>query len=182
MLGRMPADREMLEAEIAADVRAMNAESDQIGRLFASRHDVAANDFRALLYVMVAETEGRPLTAGELRKRMGMSGAAITYLVERMIVSGHFLRESDPKDRRKVILRVAEHGVSVARGSSRRWASRPAPRWPRCPTPTSSPHTARSARSSRPCAASAAGCRTALPPIDVAGARSGRRLAGWTPR
>lgn len=116
MLGRMPADREMLEAEIAADVRAMNAESDQIGRLFASRHDVAANDFRALLYVMVAETEGRPLTAGELRKRMGMSGAAITYLVERMIVSGHFLRESDPKDRRKVILRVAEHGVSVARG------------------------------------------------------------------
>ncbi|WP_083410294.1 MarR family winged helix-turn-helix transcriptional regulator [Mycolicibacterium rutilum] len=101
---------------IAADVRAMNAESDEIGRLFASRHDVAANDFRALLYVMVAETAGTPLTAGDLRRRMGMSGAAITYLVERMIASGHFRRESDPKDRRKVILRVAEHGMAVARG------------------------------------------------------------------
>ena len=94
----------------------MTAESDQIGRLFAGRHDVSANDFRALLYVMVAETAGTPLTAGDLRKRMGMSGAAITYLVERMIASGHFLRESDPTDRRKVILRVADHGMEVGRG------------------------------------------------------------------
>nr|WP_231987809.1 MarR family transcriptional regulator [Mycobacterium sp. 852002-51152_SCH6134967] len=112
----MSEDRGALEATIAADMRAMNAESDEIGRLFASRHDVAANDFRALLHVMVAETDGVPLTAGELRKRMGMSAAAITYLVERMIASGHFRRESDPRDRRKVILRVADHGVDVARG------------------------------------------------------------------
>ena len=105
----MTHDRDALESMIAADVRAMNAESDQIGRHFAARHDVAANDFRALLHVMVAETAGTPLTAGDLRKRMGMSGAAITYLVERMIASDHLLRESDPTDRRKVILRVADH-------------------------------------------------------------------------
>jgi len=109
-------DRRALEAQVAADVRAMTAESDQIGRHFASRHDVSANDFRALLYVMVAETAGTPLTAGDLRSRMGMSAAAITYLVERMIASGHFRRESDPADRRKVILRVADHGMDVARG------------------------------------------------------------------
>src|SRR5918994_2491564 len=109
-------DRDALESLIAADVRAMNAESDQIGRHFAGRHDVAANDFRALLHIMVAESAGTPLTAGELRKRMGMSGAAITYLVERMIASGHLRRESDPTDRRKVILRVADHGMDVARG------------------------------------------------------------------
>jgi DNA-binding MarR family transcriptional regulator len=107
-------DRAGLELQIAADVRAMSAESDQIGRHFAGRHDVGANDFRALLHVMVAETSGSPLTAGELRARMGLSGAAITYLVERMITSGHFRRESDPADRRKVILRVADDGISVA--------------------------------------------------------------------
>ena len=112
----MSDDRDALGSMIAADVRAMNAESDQIGRHFAGRHDVAANDFRALLHVMVAETTGTPLTAGELRKRMGMSGAAITYLVERMIASDHLLRQSDPTDRRKVILRVADHGMDVARG------------------------------------------------------------------
>ena len=109
------ADRDALETQIAADVRALTAESDQIGRHFAGRHDVTANDFRALLHVMVAESDGSPLTAGELRSRMGMSGAAITYLVERMIASGHFRRESDPADRRKVILRVADTGMTVGR-------------------------------------------------------------------
>jgi DNA-binding MarR family transcriptional regulator len=108
-------DRVALENQIAADVRALTAESDQIGRHFAGRHAVTANDFRALLHVMVAETAGSPLTAGELRSRMGMSGGAITYLVERMIASGHFLRESHPGDRRKVILRVADGGRDVAR-------------------------------------------------------------------
>jgi DNA-binding MarR family transcriptional regulator len=109
-------DRAAMESMIAADMRAMNAESDQIGRRFAGRHDVASNDFRALLHIMVAESAGTPLTAGELRNRMGMSGAAITYLVERMIASDHLVRESDPADRRKVILRVADHGMDVARG------------------------------------------------------------------
>ena len=110
------AARRALESMIAADVRAMTAESDQIGSHFAGRHEVAANDFRALLHIMVAETSGVPLTAGDLRRQMGMSGAAITYLVERMIASGHVRRESDPADRRKVILRVADHGMEVGRG------------------------------------------------------------------
>lgn len=112
----MPEDRAALEAQLAADVRALSAQSEQIGRVFAARHDVSAGDFRALLYVMVGETAGVPLTAGDLRRAMGTSAAAITYLVERMIASGHLRRESDPADRRKVILRVADHGMGVARG------------------------------------------------------------------
>lgn len=108
------ADRAALEALIAADVRALSAESEQIGRVFAAQHSVAPNDFRALLHIVVAESAGTPLTAGELRRQMGMSGAAITYLVERMIASGHLRRDSDPADRRKVILRVADHGRGVA--------------------------------------------------------------------
>lgn len=108
-------ERENLEDLIAADVRALANESDQIGRDFATRNELSANDFRALLCIMVAESAGTPLTAGELRKLMGMSGAAITYLVERMIGSGHLRRESHPGDRRKVILRYDDHGLAVAR-------------------------------------------------------------------
>ncbi|MCB0939740.1 MAG: winged helix-turn-helix transcriptional regulator [Mycobacterium sp.] len=107
--------RAALEAGVVADVQALSAESDQIGRVFAGTQDLSANDFRALLHIMVAENGGQPLTAGELRARMGVSGAAITYLVERMIESGHVRRESDPADRRKVMLRYADHGVAVAR-------------------------------------------------------------------
>lgn len=109
------ADRSDLEGVLAADVRALSAESEQIGRSFAGLHQLTANDFRALIHIMVADDGGTPLTAGELRNRMGLSGAAITYLVERMIASGHLRRESDPADRRKVILRYDEPGMAVAR-------------------------------------------------------------------
>lgn len=107
--------RPELESLIAADVRALTAEGEQIGRLFAGQNDLGPNDFRALIHIMVADEAGTPLTAGELRRRMGLSGAAITYLVERMIASGHVRREADPHDRRKVILRYADHGLTVAR-------------------------------------------------------------------
>jgi DNA-binding MarR family transcriptional regulator len=107
-------ERADLEARIIADARALTAESDEIGRLFAAIQRVHPSDFRALLHVLVAETGGTPLAAGELRQKMGVSGAAITYLVERMIESGHLRRESDPSDRRKVILRYADHGREVA--------------------------------------------------------------------
>ncbi|MGK2880393.1 MAG: MarR family winged helix-turn-helix transcriptional regulator [Mycobacterium sp.] len=95
-------------------MRALTAESDQIGRTFARQHDLSAGDFRALLHIMVAAEAGYPLAAGQLRERMGLSGAAITYLVERLIASGHVRRISDPGDRRKVLLRNSQHGVDVA--------------------------------------------------------------------
>ena len=107
--------RAALEQQITACLRVMTAESEQIGRAFAAVHDVRPTDFRALLHVMVAETAGAPVTSGELRQRMGLSGAAITYLVDRMMASGHIKRESDPADRRKVILRYSDSGLATAR-------------------------------------------------------------------
>jgi DNA-binding MarR family transcriptional regulator len=108
-------DRAALESQVSADLRVLTAESEQIGRVFAVMHQVRPSDFRALLHVMVAETTGRPITSGELRERMGLSGAAITYLVDRMMASGHITRQSDPDDRRKVILRYSESGLDTAR-------------------------------------------------------------------
>lgn len=108
-------DRAVLEQQISAYLRVLTAESEQIGRAFAALHDVRPTDFRALLHVMVAETGGDPVTSGELRQQMGLSGAAITYLVDRMMASGHITRESDPADRRKVILRYSDSGLATAR-------------------------------------------------------------------
>lgn len=107
--------RAELESMISADLRVMSTESDQIGRLFAVSHDVRPTDFRALLHIMVAETAGQPMTSGDLSQRMGMSGAAITYLVDRLIESGHIRRDSHEADRRKVILRYSDPGLATAR-------------------------------------------------------------------
>jgi DNA-binding MarR family transcriptional regulator len=108
-------DRARLEALIAADARALTAESDQMGRVFAAAHRLGTSDFRALLHILVAETAGAPLTSGELRQKMGLSAAAITYLVERMINSGHIRRDTHADDRRKVILRYSDPGLDTAR-------------------------------------------------------------------
>jgi DNA-binding MarR family transcriptional regulator len=110
-----PSSREELEHRIAGDLREMTSESDWVGRSFADQNDLSANEFRALLFVMIAETAEVRMTAGDLRRQMGLSGAAITYLVERMTETGHLRREVDPSDRRKVILRYADHGMHVAR-------------------------------------------------------------------
>lgn len=96
--------RFVLETEIGADLRALTAVSEQLGHVFARSNNLRANDFRALLHIATAEFAGRPLTSGQLGKLMGMSSAAMTYLVERMIESGHLRRATDPNDRRRVLL------------------------------------------------------------------------------
>lgn len=106
--------RVRLERCMGADLRELTSESDWIARVFADENNVSANEFRALLFVMLAEGQGIHLTAGDLRRQMGLSGAAITYLVERMAQTGHLRRETDPTDRRKVILRYADRGMGVA--------------------------------------------------------------------
>ncbi len=106
--------RARLERRMGADLRELTSESDWISRMFAEENNLSANEFRALLFVMMAEGSGSYLTAGDLRRQMGLSGAAITYLVERMVTTGHLRRETDPSDRRKVILRYADSGRGVA--------------------------------------------------------------------
>ncbi len=108
--------RQQLEKLMSADMRAVTAQSDRVGRYFARQHDVSGNDFHALLHVMVAETAGKPLTMAQLRQRMDVSPAAITYLVDRMIDAGHIRRESDPADRRKALLRYEDSGMELAHG------------------------------------------------------------------
>jgi DNA-binding MarR family transcriptional regulator len=101
---------------MSADMREVTARSDRVGRYFARQHNVSGNDFHALLHVMVAETAGTPLTMAQLRQRMDVSPAAITYLVDRMIDAGHVRREADPRDRRKALLRYEASGMELARG------------------------------------------------------------------
>ncbi|RUP03493.1 MAG: MarR family transcriptional regulator [Mycobacterium sp.] len=109
-----PPRRAELERQLSADVRAITARSDRVGRHYARVNAVSNSDFHALLHIMVAETAGKPLTLAELRQRMDVSPPAITYLVDRMIEAGHIRREPDPDDRRKWLLRYETRGMSLA--------------------------------------------------------------------
>ncbi|WP_077090202.1 MarR family winged helix-turn-helix transcriptional regulator [Mycobacterium rhizamassiliense] len=109
-----PPNRAELEKQLSADIRAITARSDRVGRHFARVNEVSSGDFHALLHIMVSETAGAPLTLAQLRQRMNVSSAAITYLVDRMIEAGHIRREPDPADRRKWLLRYEESGMTMA--------------------------------------------------------------------
>jgi DNA-binding MarR family transcriptional regulator len=109
-----PPSRAELEKQLSADMRAITAQSDRIGRHFARINDVSSSDFHALLHIMVGETAGTPLTLAQLRQRMDVSPAAVTYLVDRMIEAGHIRREPDPEDRRKWQLRYEDSGMTLA--------------------------------------------------------------------
>ncbi|MQY17707.1 MarR family winged helix-turn-helix transcriptional regulator [Nocardia macrotermitis] len=110
------ATRAELEAGIARDIRALTAVSDQISHLFAHSNNLRPNDFRALMHIATADAEGTPLTAGGLGALLGLSPAAITYLIERLIESGNIEREPDHLDKRRVLLRYSAHGMTVAAG------------------------------------------------------------------
>jgi DNA-binding MarR family transcriptional regulator len=109
-----PPNRAELEKRLSADMRAITSQSDRIGRHFARMNDVGSSDFHALLHIMVGETAGTPLTLAQLRQRMDVSPAAVTYLVDRMIEAGHIRREPDPEDRRKWLLRYENSGMTLA--------------------------------------------------------------------
>ncbi|KAA1251491.1 MarR family transcriptional regulator [Mycobacterium simiae] len=106
--------RPELERLLAADLRAINAHSDRVGRYYARQNDLSHGDFHALLHLMVAETVGTPLTPAQLSQRLDVSAAAITYLADRMIDAGHIRREPDPGDRRKSLLRLQQGSMGLA--------------------------------------------------------------------
>lgn len=106
--------RAELERLMSDDMRALTAQSDRINRSFARRHDISPNDLFALLHIRIAEAGDDPLTSSELRQRMDVSAAAVTYIVDRMIEAGHLRRDPDPTDRRKALLRYEQHGIEVS--------------------------------------------------------------------
>ena len=112
-LGRVSA-RVQLEKLLGSDLRIMTAESDWLARHFASSNNMSANDFRALIFVILAEADGKYLTAGDLKKQMGLSGAAISYLIERLAHDGYLRRQTDSNDRRKTIIRYGDLGMKLA--------------------------------------------------------------------
>jgi len=108
----VPPSRAELEKLMAADLRAMTARSDRVGRHFARQQDLHSSDLHALLHIMVAETAGEPLNSSQLRERMGISNAAITYLVDRVMSAGHPARgRSDGSTKVVAAVREPSHGA-----------------------------------------------------------------------
>lgn len=108
------APRPALVRDLGELLRELVVASDSIAHRFAASHDLHPTDFRALTLIYAAEQHGEPLTPGRLAGLLNLSAPAVTYLVERLVASGHVERARDAQDRRRVILSYAPHGHEVA--------------------------------------------------------------------
>jgi DNA-binding MarR family transcriptional regulator len=68
----------------------------------AEKVGLSAADLKTLGLV----TRDGPFSATELARRTGLTLAAVTSLVGRLAASGHVVREIDPADRRRAIIRA----------------------------------------------------------------------------
>lgn len=86
--------------------------SEQFTRMLGGELDVNATDFRAMEHLL----RDGSLTPGDLARRLGISSAAMTTSVDRLVGRGHVSREPDPTDRRKVRVIPAAASAEKAGG------------------------------------------------------------------
>jgi DNA-binding MarR family transcriptional regulator len=109
---RLKATEAMSDAQPESDerqrlvwlLRRLSAEMTQLGHTFAGLHGLHQTDTRALVLLMDAAREGRPMSPGQLGRELNLSSAAVTALVDRLEGNGHVRRGRDRADRRRVIL------------------------------------------------------------------------------
>ena len=106
--------REALRRRITELHQRLNTATERVSGIFAAQQGLHQIDLQALLAVMHAERAGTPLTPGELGAAVRLSSAATTGLIDRLEAAGHLTRERDVRDRRRIHLRYAEHGMLVA--------------------------------------------------------------------
>lgn len=77
-------------------------------------------DLVAVRLLLQAQQSGGTLTAKDLARRLGISSASTTVLVDRLVRSGHARREPHPTDRRSVVVVAtteSAHEVRATLGS-----------------------------------------------------------------
>lgn len=113
-LADVTSTRPEIEQALAHVLRGASWSSERLGHSFASSQGLHPTDFRALTAIVQAESTGRPMTVRRLVDELDLTPAAVTYAVDRLESAGHVRRERGERDRRTVVLRLAQHGRDVA--------------------------------------------------------------------
>jgi len=95
-------------------MRRLSAELDQLGHAFAKKHALHPTNVRAIFLIMEAGLVGAPITPGDLARKLGLTTAAVSSLLERLEQADHLVRRSVPGDRRRVHLEVAPEAMKLA--------------------------------------------------------------------
>lgn len=78
---------------------------------------LGGKDLQALRYLIQAQASDRLLRQKDLARHLGLSTAAVSALIDRLVGAGHLRRISHPEDRRSVALEVTSATVERVRDS-----------------------------------------------------------------
>lgn len=102
------------ERGLAIALHKMVAASSELAHRYAAAGEIGATDFAALIHLWEAGEER--LTASALAAKLGVTPAAVTYIVDRLAERGYVERSVNPADRRQTLLTVRDTGGQVAHG------------------------------------------------------------------
>ncbi|MDO5678133.1 MAG: MarR family transcriptional regulator [Propionibacteriaceae bacterium] len=115
--------RSETEQRLALQLHRWVAASGQLAHRYAVETELTPTDFKAILHLWEEGLEGRAVTASQLAAHLGVTPAAVTYLVERLMKRGYVQRTPNPADRRQVLLSLSVDGGQLGHGFLRPQAS-----------------------------------------------------------
>lgn len=98
----MKKDKEQMISDLMMGVRKLTRSSLMLQQAIAQKMKLNASDAECIDYLM----EMGPSTAGDLARVTRLTTGAVTNVIDRLEKSGLVKRESDPSDRRKVIIHL----------------------------------------------------------------------------
>ncbi|MDH2416240.1 MarR family transcriptional regulator [Nocardioides sp. CER19] len=104
-----PAERELLRA-----LRDFVASDEAARRATGRRMDLGVSDLRATRFVMTACSRGEPVTPRDVARHLGLTTAATTTVLDRLVEAGHVERRPHPTDGRSKVLVVTDHARNEA--------------------------------------------------------------------
>jgi DNA-binding MarR family transcriptional regulator len=106
-----PAERELLRA-----LRDFVVADEEMRRATGRRMELGTSDLRATRFVMTACSNGVPVTPRDVARHLGLTTAATTALLDRLVEAGHVERRPHPTDGRSKVLVVTDHARREAHG------------------------------------------------------------------
>ena len=98
-----PKDRPSLLEALMGALRDVSGQSVVYSQAVAARLGVNSTDLECLGHI----TARGPITAGGLAEATGLTSGAITGVIDRLERAGYAVRQADPGDRRKVLVRAS---------------------------------------------------------------------------
>lgn len=103
-------ERSALSEQLVYEFHRLVFSANNLIANFSADLGMHGKDGDGLLLIWRSEIAGTPLSPSELADGLHITRAAASYLVDRLVNLGYVSRQTDPEDRRRAVLRIAESG------------------------------------------------------------------------